>query len=41
MSYNIRHGNGLDNIQDLSRSAKIIESEAPDLCGLQEIDNYC
>ena len=41
MSYNIRHGNGLDNIQDLSRSAKIIESEAPDLCGLQEIDDFC
>ncbi|MAJ51352.1 MAG: hypothetical protein CMB82_07050 [Flammeovirgaceae bacterium] len=41
MSYNIRHGNGLDNVQDLSRSAKIIASQAPDLCGLQEIDNFC
>lgn len=41
MSYNIRHGNGLDHVQDLSRSAKIIASQAPDLCGLQEIDNFC
>ena len=41
MSYNIRHGEGLDTILDLSRSAKIIKSLAPDLCGLQEIDNFC
>lgn len=41
MSYNIRHGVGLDMILDLSRSAKIIKSQAPDLCGLQEVDNFC
>lgn len=41
MSYNIRHGLGLDTILDLSRSAKIIKSEKPDLCGLQEVDNFC
>lgn len=41
MSYNIRHGVGLDTILDLSRSAKIIKSQAPDLCGLQEVDNFC
>ena len=41
MSYNIRHGEGMDTILDLSRSAKIIESQAPDLCGLQEVDNFC
>lgn len=41
MSYNIRHGLGLDTILDLSRAANIILSEAPDICGLQEIDNYC
>ena len=35
MSYNIRHGKGLDNIQDLSRAAEIILLQAPDLCGLQ------
>ncbi len=41
MSYNIRHGEGMDTILDLSRAAKIIESQAPDLCGLQEMDNFC
>lgn len=41
MSYNIRHGEGLDGIQDLSRSAQIIKEHAPDLCGLQEIDHFC
>ena len=41
MSYNIRHGVGLDTVLDLSRSAKIIKSKAPDLCGLQEVDNFC
>lgn len=41
MSYNIRHGEGIDTILDLSRSAKIIRAQAPDFCGLQEIDDYC
>lgn len=41
MSFNIRHGEGLDGVLDLSRSAEVIASQAPDLCGLQEIDNYC
>lgn len=41
MCYNIRHGKGMDNIQDLTRAAEIIKSQAPDLCGLQEVDNYC
>ena len=41
MSYNIRHGEGMDEILDLSRAAAIIKAQAPDLCGLQEIDNYC
>ena len=41
MSYNIRHGKGLDNIQDLSRAAEIILLQAPDLCGLQEVDEFC
>ena len=41
MSYNIRHGEGIDTILDLSRTARIIESQAPDLCGLQEVDNFC
>jgi len=41
MSYNIRHGVGMDTILDLSRSAEIIKSQAPDLCGIQEVDNFC
>lgn len=41
MSYNIRHGEGMDNVLDLSRSAAVIKSQAPDLCGLQEVDEHC
>ncbi len=41
MSYNIRHGAGMDEVLDLSRAAAIIKAQAPDLCGLQEIDHYC
>lgn len=41
LSYNIRHGVGLDTILDLSRSAKIIRTLSPDLVALQEIDNFC
>ncbi|MDA3905341.1 MAG: endonuclease/exonuclease/phosphatase family protein [Bacteroidales bacterium] len=41
MSYNIRHGVGMDTILDLSRSEKIIKSQSPDICGLQEVDNFC
>lgn len=41
MSYNIRHGERLDSALDLSSSARIITSQAPDLCALQEVDNQC
>ena len=41
MSYNIRHGVGLDTVLDLSRAAAIIASQSPDICGLQEVDNFC
>jgi len=41
MSYNIHHGEGMDTILDLSRIAGIIRSVDPDLCGLQEVDEYC
>ncbi len=41
MSYNIRHGEGIDETLDLSRASAIISAVAPDLCGLQEIDHYC
>ena len=38
LSYNIRHGEGMDNRIDLWRIAKIIESISPDLVSLQEVD---
>jgi endonuclease/exonuclease/phosphatase family metal-dependent hydrolase len=41
MSYNIRHGEGLDTLLDLSRAAAVIKSVAPDLCGIQEVDKHC
>lgn len=41
MSYNIRHGEGMDDVLNLSRSAGIIKLQAPDLCGLQEVDEFC
>ncbi|WP_417786069.1 endonuclease/exonuclease/phosphatase family protein [Tenacibaculum sp.] len=41
MSYNIRHGERIDSVLDLSSSAKIIKSQTPDLCALQEVDNFC
>ncbi len=41
MSYNIRHGLGLDTVLDLSRSGEIIQAQSPDICGLQEVDNVC
>lgn len=41
MSYNIRHGVGLDDSLDLSRIANIIRQQQADLCALQEIDQYC
>jgi endonuclease/exonuclease/phosphatase family metal-dependent hydrolase len=41
LSYNIRHGKGIDDVLDLSRSAKIIKSYKPDICALQEVDNFC
>jgi endonuclease/exonuclease/phosphatase family metal-dependent hydrolase len=41
MSYNICHGLGLDSVLDLSRAANIIKTQAPDLCGLQEVDDSC
>lgn len=31
----------MDNVLDLSRAANIITTHKPDLCGLQEVDNYC
>ena len=41
MSFNIRHGLGLDGRLNLDRAAVLINSESPDLCALQEIDDKC
>ena len=38
MSYNIRNGRGIDNVQDLGRVAEIINRTAPDIVALQELD---
>lgn len=39
MSYNIRHGEGMDGRLDLARVARVITAERPDIIGLQEIDS--
>ena len=38
LTYNIHHGEGTDGEFDLPRLARIIESTAPDLVALQEVD---
>lgn len=38
MTYNIHVGTGTDNKSDLARIADVINREAPDLVGLQEVD---
>ncbi|MEW5952565.1 MAG: endonuclease/exonuclease/phosphatase family protein [Bacillota bacterium] len=39
MTYNIRHGKGMDGKVDLGRTARTISSARPDLVGLQEVDH--
>lgn len=39
MSYNIRGGVGMDGIRDFNRSAVVINTIAPDIVALQEIDS--
>ena len=39
MSYNIHYGVGMDEAFDLGRIAQVINEEAPDIVGLQEIGN--
>jgi endonuclease/exonuclease/phosphatase family metal-dependent hydrolase len=38
MTYNVRHGSGLDNKTDYARTCGVINGEAPDVIALQEID---
>lgn len=39
LSYNIRHGRGLDDSVDLPRTAAVIRALRPDIVGLQEVDD--
>jgi len=39
MTYNIRHGAGMDDVIDLDRQAAIIRNTLPDVVGLQEVDS--
>jgi endonuclease/exonuclease/phosphatase family metal-dependent hydrolase len=41
LSYNIRHGQGMDGKIDLERIAKVIARRQPDLVALQEVDKVC
>ncbi len=38
LNYNIHHGAGMDNVLDLERIAKVINSVSPDVVTLQEVD---
>jgi len=40
MTYNIRHGLGMDGVLDLERIARVITREAPDIVAIQEIDRF-
>jgi endonuclease/exonuclease/phosphatase family metal-dependent hydrolase len=39
VSYNIRHGRGMDNEVDLTRIAEVIRKSSPDFVALQEVDD--
>ncbi|MDD2598304.1 MAG: endonuclease/exonuclease/phosphatase family protein [Kiritimatiellae bacterium] len=41
LSYNIRHGRGMDDGIDLKRIAAVIANQKPDLVALQEVDKVC
>jgi len=41
LSYNIRHGRGMDGELDLARTAAVIERLKPDIVALQEVDHTC
>jgi endonuclease/exonuclease/phosphatase family metal-dependent hydrolase len=39
VSYNIRHGRGMDGVVDLERTAEVLRGLAPDIVALQEVDD--
>ena len=41
VSYNIKHGRGMDNRVDLERIASVLRKLKPDLIALQEVDHTC
>ncbi len=41
LSYNIRHGAGMDNKLDLDRTANVLIKQDADLVALQEVDQVC
>ncbi len=40
LTFNIRHGVGLDGVHDLERVAQVIEGAAADLAAVQEVDRH-
>jgi endonuclease/exonuclease/phosphatase family metal-dependent hydrolase len=38
VSYNIKHGQGNDNVLNLERTAEVLRKLSPDIVGLQEVD---
>ena len=40
MTYNIRHGAGMDDVLDLDRQAEVIRAAMPDVVGVQEVDSF-
>ena len=39
MTYNIKHGAGMDDVIDLNRQAAVIQNADPEVVGLQEVDS--
>lgn len=39
MSYNVRNGNGLDNVRNFQRIANVINNARPDVVAVQELDS--
>jgi len=41
VSYNIKHGRGMDDVVDLDRAAAVLRELGPDIVLLQEVDEVC
>jgi endonuclease/exonuclease/phosphatase family metal-dependent hydrolase len=40
MTFNIRHGKGMDKRENLERIAKVINKNSVDIIGLNEVDKH-